>query len=305
MTRRIFVATLVVTALVASGEMLAQENRPLVVASTTQVADFARQVVGDRMEVRSVLAPGADPHLYEVKPSDAELVRQAAICLENGMHLEGGDWMRKLAVAAGKEDELVTCTVGIKPIVLKAEGNQHVDDPHSWFTPLNAAVYVNNITQAVGKYDPQHKDEYQARARLYLEQLRALHLWIREQLSAIPPEQRILVTSHDAFNYYCQAYGFEARAPVGWSTGAEIGGGLTPARRKTVVDSIRDSGVQAIFVETSVNPKLIREIAKEAGVAIGGTLYSDSMGGPGTAGETYVGMMRENTLHIAGALKRK
>jgi len=112
----------------------------------------------------------------------------------------------------------------------------------------------------------------------------------------------VLVTSHDAFNYFCDAYGFTASAPVGWSTGSEIGGGLTPERRKKVVESIRDAGVKAIFVETSVNPKLIREIAEEAGVTIGGELYSDSMGAPGTGGETYIGMMRENVLTITGAL---
>ena len=110
------------------------------------------------------------------------------------------------------------------------------------------------------------------------------------------------MTSHDAFNYFAKEYGFVNRAPVGWSTGSEVGGGMTPERRRVVIDSIRSFGVKAVFVETSVNPKLIREIAREAGVAIGGRLYSDSMGEVDSAGESYIGMMRENVLTIVRAL---
>ncbi|MCA9151838.1 MAG: zinc ABC transporter substrate-binding protein, partial [Planctomycetales bacterium] len=127
--------------------------------------------------------------------------------------------------------------------------------------------------------------------------------WIVKQCSAVPPERRILVTSHDAFGYFCQRYGFRAAAPTGWSTGQEVGGGMSFQRRQASVESIRQFGVKAIFVETSVNPKLIREIAAEAGVSIGGELYSDSMGMEGTAGETYLGMMRENVIKIVQALK--
>jgi manganese/iron transport system substrate-binding protein len=122
-------------------------------------------------------------------------------------------------------------------------------------------------------------------------------------VNAIPAGKRVLVTSHDAFNYFCRQYGFRSASPAGWSTGEEVGGGITPERRRQTVESIRQFGVKAIFVETSVNPKIIRQLADEAGVEIGGELYSDSMGGPGTAGETYLGMMRENVLRIVHALK--
>jgi manganese/iron transport system substrate-binding protein len=113
----------------------------------------------------------------------------------------------------------------------------------------------------------------------------------------------VLVTSHDAFNYFAARYGMKVRSPVGWSTGSEIGGGMTPERRRQVISSVREFGVPAIFVETSVNPKMIRGIAGEAGVAIGGELYSDAMGESGSAGETYIGMMRENVITIVEALK--
>ena len=281
----------------ASGE---ETQKKIAVCSTTQVADLTRQVVGDRWEVRCILAPGQDPHLYEIKAGDARTVAAADLCLENGWHLEGKDWMRTLATTAGKP--LITCAEAVTPLNL-GQDDEVVHDPHTWFSPRNATIYVRSIVQGVAKIDPQHQNEYEARAELYISQLGRLHTWIQRQVSAIPAERRILVTSHDAFNYFCGEYGFKSAAPAGWSTGDEIGGGVTPERRRQAVESIREFGVKAIFVETSVNPKLIRQIASDAGVKVGGELYSDSMGGAGSAGESYIGMMRENVLTIVEALK--
>lgn len=303
--RRCVLTALAVLGSFVSIELAAQEpgNRKLAVCSTTQVADLTRQVVGDRFEVVSILAPGQDPHLYEIKPADADLAAKADICLENGWHLEGKDWMRTLAAGAGKP--LVTCTNGVRPVMTPgAEDEQEPRrDPHAWFSPLNAAVYVRNILDGVSKVDPRYKAEYQARADLLLAQLRTLHLWIQKQVNAIPADRRILVTSHDAFHYFCREYGFRSAAPAGWSTGDEIGAGVTEERRRQAIESIRTFGVKAIFVETSVSPTVIRQIAADAGVQVGGELYSDSMGSPGTAGETYFGMMRENVLTIVEALR--
>ena len=297
---RALVASLVLVGLTANSASAQDSAKLRLACSTTQVADFARQVVGDRMEVRSVLAPGQDPHLYEIKPGDAQMVADSDLCLENGWHLEGKHWMTTLATNAGKP--IVTCIRGIEPLELEADGEK-VYDPHAWFSPRNAAIYLKNIVQAVSKLDPDHATEYAARGQLYANQLRTLHLWITRQVNTIPSERRILVTSHDAFNYFCREYGFESAAPAGWSTGDEVGGGVTPQRRRQAVASIRKFGVKAIFVETSVNPKLIRQIAADAGVHVGGKLYSDSMGPAGSAGETYLGMMRENVLTIVQALK--
>ena len=275
--------------------------RRRIVCSTTQIADFARRVVGDRWEVECVLAPGQDPHLYQVTPADSKLIASADLCIHNGWHLEGKNWMLTLARDVNKP--LATVIEGVLPIELE-EDEESVPDPHAWFTPKNAAVYVRNIEKAVSQIDAENSSEYEARARLYLSQLKALDAWIRAQVSTIPANRRVLVTSHDAFNYFCREYGFQPESPVGWSTGPETtGGGPTPERRQETVESIRNFGVKAIFVETSVNPRLIREIAKEAGVEVGGELYSDSMGKPGTAGEHYIGMMRENVLKIVQALK--
>jgi len=280
-------------------------QKPVIVCSTTQIQDFTRQITGDRVVVHCILAPGADPHTYMPTPKDIGMVVGADLALQNGMHLEGKNWMATLAKDADKP--LFTCTDGIQPITIEKEGEK-IPDPHAWFSPENAVIYVNNILKALSRLDPAGKEMYQARAKLFLQQLRVLDAWIREQVNQILPERRLLVTSHDAFNYFCREYKFNPRndflslAPVGWSTGSEVGAGMTPERRRMVVNSIREMGASAVFVETSVNPKLIREVAQEAGVRIGGKLYSDSMGESGTAGETYIGMMRENVILIVEAL---
>jgi manganese/iron transport system substrate-binding protein len=300
-------ALTVLAALAIASPALSQDApRPkIIVCSTTQVADFARQIVGDRCVVKCVLDPGADPHLFRPTANDVRLVATADLCFQNGWHLEGHDWMKSLATDAGKP--LVTCVEGIQPIILKEKGKDgkenEVSDPHAWFSPQNAAIYVRNILNGVSQLQPAHKAEFEARAQLLLDELRTLDLWVKRQVSAIPPNQRVLVTSHDAFHYFCQAYNFKSAAPAGWSTGEEVGAGVTADSRRETVASIRKHGVKAIFVETSVNAKLIEEIAAEAGVKVGGKLYSDSMGPPGSAGETYVGMMRENVITIVQGLK--
>ncbi|MBM9514905.1 metal ABC transporter solute-binding protein, Zn/Mn family [Desulfogranum marinum] len=292
--------------LFCSSFAVAIASKPIVVASTTQIADFARQVAGDRLIVKCVLAPGADPHTYQPTPDDVQMVLESDICLENGLHLEGKNWMSTLATDAGKP--IITTTDGIKPLAISSEGEM-VADPHAWFSPKNVAVYVNNIVKGFSQLDPDGKQNYEARATLFLQQLRVLDSWVRQQINRIPTQRRILVTTHDAFNYFCTEFKLNANnnflsiAPVGWSTGAEVGGGMTPERRRKVVQSIKESGAPALFVETTINPKQIREIAKETGVKIGGELYSDSMGPEGSAGETYIGMMRENVLLMVNALK--
>jgi manganese/iron transport system substrate-binding protein len=285
--------------LAAAAEASAQEPaKKTVVCSTTQVADFTRQVVGDDWQVECVLGAGQDPHLYEPTVNDANMVSRADLCLENGWNLEGHGWMRKMADNAGKP--IVSCVEGIPPIHLP-EGGANLYDPHAWFTPRNAQTYVQNIVRAVSELDPDNARRYERRAAFYVYQLRALDGWIRSQVNEIAPARRILVTHHDAFGYFCQEYGFRPVSPAGWTT--EELSSISIERRQAVVDAIRETGVRTIFVETSLDHRMLTEIARDAGVEIGGTLFSDAMGGPGTAGETYLGMMRENVLTIVDGLR--
>ncbi len=269
-----------------------------IVCSTTQVADFARQVVGDRWKVICVLEPGEDPHTYEVGADDKVTISKADLCAENGWNLEGHDWMKTLAKEASKP--IVTCVNGVGHLQMEARG-QSVKDPHAWLDPRNAIIYVNNLRDAICQLDPAHAGEYRARAELYTRQLALLNGWVKKTVSEIPANRRLLVTHHDAFGYFCNAFNFKAASPLGWTT-AELSE-VTAAQRQIVVERIRELGVKAVFVENSTNRQLIAGIAQDAGVIVGGELYADAMGPAGSAGETYIGMMRENVLAIVNALK--
>ena len=246
---------------------------------------------------------GEDPHTYETGNDDLVAVSKADLCLENGWHLEGNEWMQGLASSANKP--VVTCVNGVEALMLEEENEsgqtETVKDPHAWFDHNNAAVYVKNIRDAVSKVDPDNADEYAARTNLYLLQLRGLGRWIERQVNAIPQNRRILVTHHDAFGYFCRTYGFKAVTPVGWTTGELTDVSLED--RQAVIKQIKELGVKSIFVETTINTELLDGIARDSGITIGGSLYSDAMGGDGTAGDTYIGMMRENVLTIVKHLK--
>ena len=289
---------LVVFGLMPSAVMAIQDApRKVIVCSTTQVADFTRNVVGDRCEVVSVLAAGQDPHTYDPGNDDNVAVGRADLCLANGWNLEGNSWMNTLAESAGKP--IVSCIDGVTPRSLEFHG-ESVKDPHAWFNPRNAWIYVKNIRDAVSEIDPTYADEYALRADLYRLQLLSLEKWIGTTVNRIPRNRRVLVTHHDAFGYFADAFNFTAMSPVGWTTGELTG--VSIADKKRIVEQIRETGVPAIFVESSTNSELLEAIASESGVELGEELYSDAMGGPGTAGETYLGMMRENVLRIVGAL---
>ena len=273
-------------------------EKKIIVCSTTQIADFARNVVGDSWEVQCVLGPGQDPHNYRTTTKDSAAVAGSDLCLENGWNLEGHGWMNTLAKNAGKP--IKTCVEGVKPLSTDEEGGS-VKDPHAWMDASNAWIYVQNIRDAVTEMDPENAAAYEARADLYRLQLKSLNLWIGKQVGQIPAERRILVSHHDAFEYFCKAYNFTAISPKGWTTDELVG--MNPQKIPEIVEQIRNQGVKSVFIETTLNRELVDQIAREAGVQIGGELYSDAMGARGTAGETYIGMMRENVLTIVGALK--
>lgn len=300
--------TSLLLALSLCSHLNAQLDRKVVVCSTTQIQDFTRQIVGDDWQVLGVLGPGQDPHTYETRIADADMVARADLCLSNGWHLEGNDWMRRLAENAPRPVPIVDCIdhqwpdgrIAVEPITTGQDGGA-VRDPHGWFSPRNAAIYVRNILKAVSDLDPENAHNFNERAKLYLAQLGALDLWIKSQVNKIPAGRRVLVTHHDAFAYFCRDYGFKGVSPAGWNT--EELSGVSADKRQEVVNAIREFGVRSIFVETSLDKRMLSQIARESGVEIGGQLYSDAMGGPGTAGATYIGMMRENVLTIVAGLK--
>ncbi len=273
-------------------------KKKIVVCSTTQIADFARNIAGDQWEVKCVLGAGQDPHSYRTTVADSRDVAGADLCLENGWNLEGHGWMRTLA--EGSQRPIRTCVAGVNPLKTE-DATGEVKDPHAWMDPENAWIYVKNIRDGLSEIDPENAELFASRADLYRYQLKSLKVWIDTQVNKIPLQRRILVSHHDAFGYFCHAFKFQARSPQGWST-AELKG-VSPAKQQSIVQMIRAQGVKSIFIETTLKQEMIAAIAKEAGVKIGGELYSDAMGVKGSAGETYIGMMRENVLTIVQGLK--
>lgn len=274
------------------------DRKKIVVCSTTQIADFARNIAGDQWEVKCVLAAGQDPHSYRTTAADSRAVAGADLCLENGWNLEGHGWMRTLAEVTQRP--IRTCVKGVTPLQTD-DASGKVKDPHAWMDPENAWIYVKNIRDGLAEIDPGNAELFSARADLYRYQLKSLKVWITTEVNKIPVQRRILVSHHDAFGYFCHAFKFESRSPQGWST-AELNG-VNASEQQEIAEMIRSEGVKSIFIETTLKQGLIAAIAKEAGVKIGGELYSDAMGPEGSAGETYIGMMRENVLTIVQALK--
>lgn len=271
------------------------QSLPLVVTSASIFADMTEMVAGGHVRIQSVVPIGGDPHIYEPTPADVQLVSRADLVLVNGLTFEG--WMRELIENSGTKAETVTITEGIGTI--ESEEYANSSDPHAWMTARNGLTYVQNIRDALIKLDPFNRKVYEFNAGVYLKQLEDLDREIFKQIASIPEKNRVLITSHDAFRYFGRHYGIRVEAALGTSTDAEVQ--TDDVNRLTNI--IRETGVPAIFVESTINPKLIRQIATDNGVIIGGYLYADSLGEPDTPAGTYEGMLRYNVSTIVEALK--
>ena len=281
----------------------------VVVSTTTHVTDMVKFVAGDRLEVIALMGPGVDPHLYKPSAGDAATLAKADLILYNGLMLEGrmADVFAKVS-RRGTKTYAVTETVSEELLLEPKEFEGHWD-PHVWFDPEIWSECIEVVRDALSENDPAGKAGYAERAETLKTQYLAVTHWAQSRISELPEESRYLVTSHDAFNYFGRAFGLEVLAVQGISTATEAG----LADRVAMVDFVKKHDVKAIFVESSVNPAIIEGIAKEAGVMIGGELFSDAMGQPGRLekgpdGEqydigTWVGMMKHNVNAIVEGLK--
>jgi len=268
------------------------------VATINILADLVSQVAGDRVEVSSLIPVGGDPHTYEPVPRDVQRVAEAQLVFYNGLGLE--KWLEELIENAGGRRVSVLLTRGLRPAV-QTEGRYRGDpDPHLWMDPVFAKKYVENARDALVAFDPAGRATYEANAARYLRELDALHAWIQQQTARIPPHRRKLVTTHDAFRYFGQRYGFRVVGTI-WGISTEDEPSAQEIAR--LVDRIRAEGVPAVFVETTINPKLMERVAREAGVRVGDRLYGDSLGPRGSDADTYVKMMRHNVRAIVEALR--
>lgn len=281
----------------ALGDVDGEPTRPLVVTSITIIADLARQVAGDRVRVYSLLGPGQDPHTYEPTPRDALTVSRAALVLVNGYGLDY--WAERLAPDAMRAGRLVRLAEGVRTQVLPWPGSDQRADPHLWMDPTLAARYVEQIRDALTRLDPAGAEAFRRNADRLIERLHRLDAWIAEQMALVAPERRKLVTTHDAYRYFGRRYGVAVLDTVwGVSTEEEP----SAHRLAELFRKLREHGVPA-FVETTINPQTMEEIAAQAGVRIGGKLYADALGHPGSGADTYVGMMEHNVRTIVQALQ--
>jgi manganese/zinc/iron transport system substrate-binding protein len=287
----------------------AGDGRPLVVATTTMVADLARQIGGERVEVRGLMAPGVDPHSFVPRLSDTALLDKAALVIYSGLHLEGR-FQTTLEAMAGRGRPVVAAssTVPEDRLLVPQEGFEGTKDPHFWGDPELWLLAVDAVIGGLEKIDPEGTEYYRERARAYRSELTDLASWAKERMERVPPERRVLATSHDAFFYFGRAYGFEVRGLQGVSTATEAG----IRDRTRLVEFLRKRGVRTVFSETSINAKGIAAVAAEAGARVSTqALYSDALGEPGDTFElegrrfdrgTYIGMMVHNLNAIAEEL---
>lgn len=270
---------------------------PSIVATTTMIGDMAAQLGLGVARVETIMRPGGDPHLYQPSPKDAKLVAKSALVLTNGLHLEG--WIDDLVKNAGGERPVVVVSEGIKPVTMpQFPGGV---DPHFWFDLEAWAVATRNVEAALLKMvsaDAASVAKVKANATAYRAKLDALSVWSKACLATVPKAQRVLVTSHDAFNYFGRAFEVEVVGIQGLSTEQEA----SQRDVANIIELVRQRQVPAIFVETSVNPALIKQVAREAQVKVAGPLYSDSVGPLDGPAGSYVGMFSQNVLMIVSAL---
>ena len=268
-------------------------GKPVVVATTTQVADLARNVGGDAVDVRQILGPNADPHEYEPRPSDAAAVAEADVVLRSGGDVD--EWLDGVIDNAGGDPDVVTL---IDSVQTRMEGGEA--DPHWWQDPRNTEAAVAAIERALAGASTSDKSVFERNAAAYTRRLRALDDAAAACIARIPAAQRTLVTTHDALSYYAGRYGLEVVGAVIPSLSTEAQPNAKDTRK--LVEQIRAVRTKAIFPESSVNPKLEEAIARETGAQVGEPLYADTLGPKGSAGATYIGSIEANTARIADGL---
>jgi zinc/manganese transport system substrate-binding protein len=295
---RKWLATLAL-ALAINATPAAAQDKVRVVATFSIIADFARNVGGDAIEVSELVGPDSDAHVYAPSPADAKRLADAKVVLVNGLGFEG--WLERLVKASGTKATVAVTTKGITPRRMQDDGHGHGhgrSDPHAWQSVANAKVYVTNIRDALAKADPDRKATYEANATAYLAKLDALEAEVKATVATIPAERRRIITTHDSFGYFAAAYGVSFIAPQGVSTEAEV----SARDLAKIIRQVKTQKIPAVFMENVTDPRLMKRIAEETGARIGGRLYSDALSAAGGPAASYIDMMRHNLKELRGAL---
>ena len=295
----------ILTVVLALGCAVAQTAmaKVKVTATTSMVADLVKSVGGDRVEVQGLMGPGVDPHLYKATSSDISKLQKADVIFFSGLMLEGK--MQELFDKLKTRKKVYAVTDSVpRENLLKPEGFHGHPDPHVWFAVPLWEMCVETVVKGLTDTDPAGKADYEKRGADVRAKMKILHQWVLEKVTELPAEKRILITSHDAFNYFGRAYGFQVVGLQGVSTADEAG----LADMAKMVDFIKQKNIKSVFIESSVPHNTIERISKDSGARIGGELFSDAMGTPGQMENgydlgTYEGMIKHNINTVVNALK--
>ncbi|KAA0548982.1 manganese transporter [Bacillus sp. BGMRC 2118] len=303
---KMFCSFLILFGLIITGcssPTVTEEEKDVITVTTTtgQIKDAVMNVGGEHVEVESLMGPGVDPHLYQASQGDIRKLTEAEIIFYNGLHLEGkmGEIFEKMS----KDKPTVPIGERIPKDNLIA-GDSGYSDPHIWFDIDHWILVVEAIEEELSELSPEHEEQFKKNATNYIEELKELKQYATDQMNSIPSEQKILVTAHDAFAYFGNAYSMEVRGLQGLSTDSEYG--LKDVQ--DLVDLLVDRQIKSVFIETSISERSIQAIVEGAmkkghTVRIGGELFSDAMGDSGTEEGTYIGMYKHNVDTIVEALK--
>ena len=277
------------------------------VASFSILGDMVREVGGDRVEVETLVGPNGDAHVFTPTPADAKTLADAQVFFVNGLGFEG--WMERLERSSGFVGTTVVASHGVTPLTMQEEegeqgheehgnGEHAVTDPHAWQDLANGKLYVANIRDGLIAADPEGRAVYEANAAKYLEAIAKEEEAVKQAIGSLPPERRKIITSHDAFGYFGNAYGLEIIAPEGVSTESEA----SAQDVAKIIRQIKAEKIPAVFLENVTDHRLLDQIARETGAKIGGTLYSDALSGADGPAPTYLAMFRHNVGALTAAL---
>jgi zinc/manganese transport system substrate-binding protein len=295
-TRRSMLALAAGLALLVTAAPAPAQEKLKVLATFSILGDLVKNVGGDRVEVATLVGPNSDAHVYSPAPADAKKVADAKVVFTNGLGYEG--WMSRLAKASGSKAPVVVASRGVKERKAAGGHGHGGADPHAWQSVANVKIYVANIRDALIAADPAGKAAYEANAAAYLGKLDALDQEVKAAVAAIPADRRKIISTHDAFGYFQQAYGVEFIAPQGVSTEAE------PSARDVarIITQVKKQKIPAVFLENITDARMMERIAQESGARIGGKLYSDALTDEKGEAPTYLDMMRHNIKQISTAL---
>ena len=284
----------------------AAQQKPKVVASFTILADFVGEIGGDRIERVTLVAADKDAHTYQPTAGDSRTLSGAQVFVTNGLGFE--PWADRLAGAAPFRGRRIVATAAVPRERHLADHHHHGhghasragSDPHMWQDVALARRYVAAIAQGLAEADPAGAEGYRQRAEAYDKRLATLDSWVRETIAAVPAAKRRVITGHDAFRYFARAYGVTFRAPQGLSTAQEA----SARDVANLIQQIRREGIRAIFIENMSSPKLVEQIAREAGGVVGPALYVDALSPPGGPADSYEKMFRHNVAALVAGMAK-